>query len=158
MDEERECWVCLETADPDGVTAAPTGCACRGSAGYAHLSCLITAVQHKPAQERDSCPTCKQLYKGPMSAGLSDALLAASDLCRGTLDWGAMEDLMDFLNLAAHRANVLMESGDDEGARQIYEQLVAMARKSRGDRDVLTLQYMVATCCCVRASTLRPCR
>ena len=78
MDATRECWVCLELADSSRAAAAPTGCACRGSAGRAHLSCLIAAARHKTdIQDRhtawQTCPTCKQQYTGPMHVGLARA-------------------------------------------------------------------------------------
>ena len=78
MDDARECWVCLELADTGGGAAAPTGCACRGSAGRAHLSCLISVARHKTdRQDRHTawigCPTCKQYYTGPMDVGLARA-------------------------------------------------------------------------------------
>ena len=54
MDDARECWVCLERTDSGDAAAAPTGCACRDSAGRAHLSCLISAARHKTrTQSRD---------------------------------------------------------------------------------------------------------
>ena len=97
MEEDaRECWVCLEPADTGGAAAAPTGCACRGSAGDAHLSCLITAAQqswkhilnagtastniawhaggHAHRCMWLACPTCKQRYGGPVALGLARAL------------------------------------------------------------------------------------
>ena len=76
--DARECWVCLELADTGGAAAAPTGCACRGSAGRAHLSCLIAAARHKTDRHNRHtawgwCPTCKQSYTGPMRVGLARA-------------------------------------------------------------------------------------
>ena len=78
VDDARECWVCLELADSGGVAAAPTGCACRGSAGRAHLSCLISAARHKTDGQAQhtawqACPACKQGYGGPMVMGLARA-------------------------------------------------------------------------------------
>ena len=73
-EEVHECWLCLESEDSAGAATAPTGCACRGSAGHAHLSCLIAAARHKKKSSAWlECPTCKHRYFGPMYVGLAKA-------------------------------------------------------------------------------------
>ena len=62
------CWVCLEhTADESGELPQPTGCACRGgSTDHAHAGCVAQAAQEK-AKTWTLCPTCKQMWTGPMA-------------------------------------------------------------------------------------------
>jgi hypothetical protein len=49
---EHECYLCLEVAGRptrSGVRKLlHTGCGCRGSAGRAHLPCLVRAAKHNP--------------------------------------------------------------------------------------------------------------
>ena len=116
MDDARECWVCLEVADSGRAATAPTGCACRGSAGRAHLSCLIAAARHKPDPEARhtawiGCPTCKQQYTGPMYVGLARARWAPlRDGPEGSADW---------LDALGHLAVSLHVSGDRAGASSL---------------------------------------
>ncbi len=70
-----ECWVCLSAAG-EAVTATDRsqqlmrGCACRGTAGLAHLQCLVDAAKHKPSMW-SHCPSCKQRYTGQLLLELS---------------------------------------------------------------------------------------
>jgi len=72
--EANVCRICLES---DGVLAGQV-CACRGSAGSAHLACLAqAAIAEWPRLHRWCwCPTCKQAYVGRARAGLARALWA----------------------------------------------------------------------------------
>ena len=45
---DATCWVCCEGADSPNGAPSPTGCACRGSAGFAHLPCLIDSARYRP--------------------------------------------------------------------------------------------------------------
>jgi len=90
------CWLCLEEGPDDSGAPLVRNCSCRGSSGFAHLSCIIeyaenTARQIIQREERNSgvaeaavrdkafikaffkCPNCKQEYQG----GLKDDILKA---------------------------------------------------------------------------------
>ena len=141
MDDARECWVCLELADTDRAAAAPTGCACRGSAGCAHVSCLAAAARHKEDRlARHTawrvCPTCKQRYTGPLATGLARARWA---LHRDAVP-EADAERMDAL---AHLANALTNSGDRAGARPLSEMHVAVQRRTHGLEDAGALQAII---------------
>ena len=44
----RDCWICLEHVHHEsGERPQPTGCACRGAAGHAHVGCLAKFAQEK---------------------------------------------------------------------------------------------------------------
>ena len=67
MGDAVECWVCREEADPTGgAAAAPTGCACRGSAGRAHLSCLVANARHGADYDIVARPSCVALMSGTL--------------------------------------------------------------------------------------------
>ncbi len=69
-----ECWICLNVIREGVATEGPQqllrGCACRGTAGWAHLQCLVDAAKHKPSIW-SQCPSCKQRYTGQLLLELS---------------------------------------------------------------------------------------
>ena len=48
------------------------GCGCRGTAGLAHLACLVSAARHN-VDSWTTCPTCEQFYTGAADVGLARA-------------------------------------------------------------------------------------
>ena len=90
------CWVCLEGNEREGGGNLLCGCACRGSAGWAHMGCLVESKGHASsalvterlanatttqfARRHDllggtdepwhACVTCKQHYRGEVCLGL----------------------------------------------------------------------------------------
>eukprot|EP01051_Picozoa_sp_SAG22_P021807 SAG22_NODE_4966_length_1121_cov_0.943249_2_plen_173_part_01 len=67
------CYVCLEgDGDPEYGQLAHGGCGCRGSAGRAHLSCLVKAAGMN-AESWLKCPACLQNYTGRVARGLARA-------------------------------------------------------------------------------------
>lgn len=64
-----ECWICLSSSNAEGEGLI-RGCACRGTAGWVHLQCLVNAAEHKPTMW-NQCPSCKQQYTGYLLLKLS---------------------------------------------------------------------------------------
>ena len=70
------CYICLEAVHPDTNEGLVRGCACRGGAGFAHVSCLARGAQVEV--ERDAqrwkrwhtCRQCEQKYHGVVSCAL----------------------------------------------------------------------------------------
>jgi hypothetical protein len=67
------CIICLE---PDPLPIQ-SGCACRGDAGLAHVSCRIAAAKHKQKSTGVmiawmQCGTCQRFFSGPMALGLAE--------------------------------------------------------------------------------------
>jgi hypothetical protein len=62
------CFICLE----GGQGLQRTGCACRGTGGFAHLSCLCRAAQVNKNTWM-LCPTCGQTWTGDAMLGLCRA-------------------------------------------------------------------------------------
>ena len=140
MEKAHECWVCLEAADPDGAAAAPTGCACRGSAGHAHLSCLVAAAQHgaNEAAQHEAwriCPTCKQDYLGPMSVKLARA--------RWELHRGCPKQDSKRGNALGHLALSLQNTHEYTEARPLYEEHLLGLQRSDGNKALVTMSCMV---------------
>lgn len=121
------CWLCLESEGE----LLQTGCACRGSSGIAHLSCLVLAATHD-VDSWTTCPTCCQFYTGAADVGLA---LARWERVRDR----PPED-SERLFVANNLAVALKESaGDNEGALRLMEEVLAVRRAQLGDEHPSTL-------------------
>jgi hypothetical protein len=75
FEERQQCFVCWE----DGTFAKPIhrDCGCRGSAGWAHVQCLVGTARARGGRDRQrwwtTCNQCRQRYTG----GTREALLRA---------------------------------------------------------------------------------
>ena len=73
----QRCYICLEAVDPDTNEGLVRGCACRGGAGFAHVSCLAKQA-HVTVQRGDpngwvrwhKCGLCEQNYYGIVRCAL----------------------------------------------------------------------------------------
>ena len=131
---DAECWVCCEGVDSPNGAPSPTGCACRGSAGFAHLPCLVAAARNQlgpqPAEYWHTCPTCKQGYTGATLLGLARA------------HWELVRRLYgDELryHAASMLGNALQQTGDLASARPVLEEVVAGMRRLYEDEHERTL-------------------
>ena len=105
--DEGQCWVCCEGSSAERPLLY-TGCACRGSAGLAHLECLVQAATHD-VECWTTCPTCRQEYTGAADVGLARA--------RWELVRARPAEDEERLFVANNLAVTLKESaGDNEGA------------------------------------------
>ena len=129
------CWVC-QFVDCDEHPEEPllsTGCACcraGSSGGRAHVSCVASAAEHQPKLWYE-CPTCKQDFTGA-------ALLR---LCRARWELYRNRPEVDVERLTAlgNFAGALSHSGDNATARPMFEELVAVSRRTWGSDDPATL-------------------
>lgn len=138
--ESGVCWVCREgQRSEDGDNQPPsrggpllqTGCACRGSSGLAHLSCLVQAAAHDVAVWT-TCPTCRQEFTGECEVGLARARW------EGVKGRPAADG--ERLHAANNLAVTLQQSTDDAaGARRLLEEVLAVRRRTRGNEDQDTL-------------------
>jgi tetratricopeptide (TPR) repeat protein len=84
IDDAPYCWLCLE----EGELGKPLvrNCSCRGSSGFAHLSCAIKYAENKSRELYESeecaeccedffmvCPNCKQNYQGDVEYAMAKA-------------------------------------------------------------------------------------
>jgi hypothetical protein len=135
IDDGLVCWVC-QFVDCDEHPEEPllsTGCACcraGSSGGRAHVSCVASAAEHQPKLWYE-CPTCKQDFTGA-------ALLR---LCRARWELYRNRPEVDVERLTAlgNFAGALSHSGDNATARPMFEELVAVSRRTWGSDDPATL-------------------
>jgi len=95
------CWICLDAGKDENTAQPPVrGCACRGSAGHAHVSCIsdyarsqsdaaaAAAAANGSRQVTDPtilldsfrkawtyCPTCEQKYVGEVALSIAQAMM-----------------------------------------------------------------------------------
>ena len=138
-DRPLHCHVCLDgndEAEGGGGQLVHGGCGCRGSAGFAHLPCLIEAATHNPAADSwsmhgsmcwSTCPTCRQRYTGPASLGLA----RARDRQGST-----SETKINLANALSEFSATMREWAE---ARRLYEEVVAGFTAQLGPAHVDTL-------------------
>ena len=108
------CWVCCDGAGAERLL--PTGCACRGSSGLAHLHCLIDAAAHD-VRVWTACPTCRQDFTGEAEVGLARA--------RWEMVKGRPDEDPERLFVANNLAVTFQESaGDNVGALGLLEHIL----------------------------------
>ena len=136
IDDGLVCWIC-QFADCDEHPEEPllsTGCACcrpGSGGGRAHVSCLASAAAHQE-DLWTQCPTCKQRFSGDVVIELSRARW---ELCRSRPEADG-DRLVALRNLAG----ALSDSGDCAAARPLFEELVAVQRRTRGNVHPATLE------------------
>ena len=101
--EGQTCFICMDGAAEEGLVR---GCACRGAAGVAHVSCL--ARQARVVAERTfdrwhTCGLCEQQYHGVVRCALGWACWKTY-LGRPERDWARIS-AMNQLGLGLHAAN-----------------------------------------------------
>ena len=122
----RRCWCCLESTSTKTQPLLHCGCACRGSAGWAHVSCLAQAAGAHSFEERGSiselwtgCPTC-------------------------THDWTGRVQL----DLARVYARSCSQRPEEDGERQFAEYVLSLALKTHGAHvEALVIEERALTFC-----------
>ena len=110
----QTCYICYGEGDED--EGLVRGCACRGGAGFAHVSCLARGAQvavQRGVQNRwkrwHTCGLCKQKYHGVVACALGWSCwrkyLGRSE-CHNVRIW-AMNQLGNGLHDARHDADAL---------------------------------------------------
>ena len=139
----RTCFICMDGAAAEGLVR---GCACRGGAGYAHLSCLARGAQVAVERIADglgferwhTCGLCEQKYHGDVKCALGWA-------CWKTYV-GRLES--DRLLSSAMRllGNGLFAAEHYEDAAFVQETDFSIARRlGAPERDVLAMQSNLAS-------------
>ena len=114
------CWVCCEGGDTFHPLI-PMGCACRGSAGLAHLRCLVEAALHN-VESWTTCHVCRQEFTGEADVGLGRA--------RWERVRGRPAEDEERLFVANNLAVTLKESaGDNDGALRLMQEVLAVRRR-----------------------------
>ena len=121
----QTCWICFDDGSKEGLVR---GCACRGGAGFAHLSCLARGAQIEVENSINTgwahwykCRQCKQDYHGAVACALGWACWKTY-VGRPYMDplrWGAMNVLGYCLTYGEHH----------EDALSVYETRLSMLRR-----------------------------
>lgn len=102
LESPSHCWICLE----DAPLPPHMGCACRGSAGFAHIACLIgyaTVEFGKSIKSRawDECNMCKQKFTGSVELAMAREWFRQSKLHRDQARGAVQQRLADRIHLDA---------------------------------------------------------
>ena len=107
----RSCWLCLEEGPDSSGCPLVRDCSCRGSSGYAHLSCLVQYAETDGRSSYSSmgnigkafqeCPNCKQEFQNDLRYELERARVEFVEREY------ASEDRMLHLRALIHRVRVL---------------------------------------------------
>jgi tetratricopeptide (TPR) repeat protein len=136
MSEERTCFICLDS-EGDAIQG---GCACRGSAGIAHVECRLRLAESKTVLTRHAtkvatewwkCSTCTSHFTGETKRYLSRKLTALSSSHSGNA-W--------LRDVAMHQqiATELAETRFAEAERHARAHHAGL-RRTLGDEAKLTL-------------------
>lgn len=101
------CYFCLGEEEDEEGEPLVRDCACRGdSAGFAHLSCLVTYAEQKSRaaytsfdafiEPFETCNNCKQPFMGQLSLDLSSAFVSFAEATyghEGSSKWDKMNIL-----------------------------------------------------------------
>lgn len=124
-----ECFICL-----DGQGHLLRGCACRGSAGFVHLHCLVTAATVNSARWY-TCPTCEQRWTGRLKLAIARARCDLLAPCTAGAEADVLQAAMDL-------TWALRESCQLDEALELGQETLATARRTSGDEHVTTLTAM----------------
>ena len=131
----QTCFICMDGAAAEGLVR---GCACRGGAGFAHVSCL--ARQAQVAVERDvnigwarwyTCGLCEQDYHGVVSCALGWA-------CWKTYV-GRPETDSPRMNAIRQLGNGLCAAGHHEDALSVQAAQLSMERRLGASEESLLI-------------------
>ena len=146
----QTCYICLEDGSEEGLVRM---CACRGAAGFAHVSCLArqAKILVEDAEERDldddafdarfrrwdTCRLCEQQYHGVARCALSWA-------CWKT--YVGRPEADETLGMAITAlGNGLHCAGQDEDALSVKEAELSMLRRvGAPEEDMLAVQSNLA--------------
>jgi tetratricopeptide (TPR) repeat protein len=138
--DEPQCFICLDSNPPP----IPSGCACRGNTGLAHVGCKIdSAVAQQPHRGYAAwweCQTCKQEFTGPMKTGLAEAWWARVQ--------AEAEESRERLAAADNLAQVRSSDGQYAEAEQIFGEVLDVKRRVLGNEhpDTLMVRSNLAVC------------
>ena len=150
----QTCYICTEAVHWKTKEGLVRGCACRGTSGCAHVSCLAEQAKilyaeveennlgDKACNERfarwDTCGLCKQSYHGVVKCALGWACWKTY-VGRPETDW-ARQSAMNELGLGLHDAK------HDEEALAVREaNLVTLRRVGAPLQNILAVQCNLAT-------------
>uniref|UniRef100_A0A7S2M7F6 RING-CH-type domain-containing protein n=1 Tax=Skeletonema marinoi TaxID=267567 RepID=A0A7S2M7F6_9STRA len=134
------CWLCLgEGPDASGMPLV-RNCSCRGSSGFAHLSCIIRYAEIDGRNSYQSmgnigaafqeCPNCKQEFQNDLRYHLERARVSF-------VEREFSDDHMLYLRALIHRVRVLNAENDADKAEgdQICFKMVSTIEEMKSDHS-----------------------
>ena len=148
----QTCFICMEGIHPETKEGLVRGCACRGTAGFAHVSCLVEQAKILIAEAEennlgikydarwrrwDTCSLCEQQYHGVVRCALGWA-------CWKTYVGGAEADGIRIMAMK-QLGNGLDASNHHEDALSVAEAELAMRRRlGDSEHNILATQTNLA--------------
>jgi len=122
-DESPTCLVCFESGG-----TMPCGCACRGSAGWAHARCIAKAAEHavNPEAAYHTCRICKQSYSGPMNL----------EIARARFRMVRRFDTQDDVSAAVHLARACNQRGIEDVSMTLYRKAIELQIELSGEMSI----------------------
>jgi len=122
-DESPTCLVCFESGG-----TMPCGCACRGSAGWAHARCIAKAAEHAvdPEAAYHTCRICKQSYSGPMNL----------EIARARFRMVRRFDTQDDVSAAVHLARACNQRGIEDVSMTLYRKAIELQIELSGEMSI----------------------
>ena len=159
-EDEGRCFICLESSEEKsshsssllrvvlwissavlnfcmrgGVPYCPmpiqSGCACRGAAGLAHVSCRVKAADCRGGGAWWKCQTCRQPFTGEMQHSLAQARWR--QVCKRE------EEDSERVEAANNLATSLWKQGRHSGAEAMHRELLAVLKRVLGAEHPNTL-------------------
>ena len=131
--EGQTCYICLEAVAPESNEGLVRGCACRGAAGVAHVSCLARQAQVVAERTFDrwyTCGLCEQRYHG---------------VVRCALGWACWKTYLGRPEAMNVLGNGLYHAGHYEDALVVNEAELSMLRRvGAPEESILATQNNLA--------------
>ena len=142
-ESSSHCWICLE----DAPLPPHVGCACRGSAGFAHIECLVgyATVEFGKSNKShawDECHVCKQKFTGSVELAMAREWFLKSKQHRDQATGAAQRRLADRIHLDAGDclANALFNTKENpDEALALFHKLHAESTRIHGVSHPRTL-------------------
>mmetsp|Transcript_24983 Transcript_24983/g.38322 ORF Transcript_24983/g.38322 Transcript_24983/m.38322 type:complete len:432 (+) Transcript_24983:76-1371(+) len=143
-DETPECWLCHEEGPDASGKPLVRDCSCRGSTGFAHLSCIVGYAEYQGRKALmvdncadsftkafDFCSNCEQDYQG----------LVEYQLKKAAVDFVEKEDGLKYPDLSVHvmknRLTVLdvANEEDKQEGEELCSKIVSIIDDLKLDND-----------------------
>ena len=135
--DDAHCMFCLDGGD--AVDPLVRGCACRGSSGWSHATCLVQSAEAAPVPPLGlhyaawiSCSICKQRFTGLVQLRLAIALWAKYAAC-------ALETDLERLGAVDVYAGALAAAGEHAEAARLHRGIMDVRTRTWGPEHSITL-------------------
>ena len=134
--ESPSCWICLESSGE-----LLRGCACRGTAGYLHIACLVDWNRHRNNAHAE-CWQCQKRFVGVLSMAAAEARVRDARASSSNFDCVASNEL----------AQACAEQGRHPEALQHYHKILRQQLKRFGPDhpDVANAKTNIGSVLCLQ--------